>query len=240
VGMRHWWRALAWWLLLSLPAWAQVPDSSLAAGLGWLEQGRSALDQQTLVQARDYFSQLISKNRNDPEYFYQLARVDAYRVDAYRAHADSNNAEATLKQAISEVQRAIDLDDKSAKSHSLLADLYGRKISMGGFMAGSRYGPKSDEENKRARRLAPNDPQVLASWGREYLNAPSLFGGDVHKAIESFRAATQADPANDENFVWLSLAYRKSGDDAAADKALQEALRLNPRSVFARSAAKGK
>jgi tetratricopeptide (TPR) repeat protein len=227
-------------LLLSIPGLTQVADSSLAAGLGWLEQGRSTLDQQTLVQARDYFSQLISKNRNNAEYFYQLGRVDAYRVDAYRAQGDSNNAEATLKQAISEVQRAIDLDDKSAKSHSLLADLYGRKISMGGFMVGSRYGPKSDEENKRARRLAPNDPQVLASWGREYLSAPSMFGGDVNKAIESFRAATQADPANDENFVWLSLAYRKRGNPGEADKALEQALRLNPRSVFARSAARGR
>jgi tetratricopeptide (TPR) repeat protein len=230
-------------LLLSCAAFAQASDplpSVLAPGLHWLQEGRTTLSQKTLVEARDYFSHLISKDRNNPEYFYQLARADAYRVDAYRVQHDSKNAEATVKQAISEVERAIELNDNSAKAHSLLADLYGRQISIGGFMAGPHYGPKIDAENKKALALDPKDSSVLASRGREYLMAPSMFGGDVNKAIENFREATQADPANDENFVWLSLAYRKAGNSAEAEKAVHEALRLNPESVFARNTEAGK
>jgi tetratricopeptide (TPR) repeat protein len=227
-------------VLFSCAAAAQAPDPSLAPGLHLLQEGRTTLDQKTLVEARDYFSHLISKDRNNSEYFYQLARVDAYRIDAYSAQHDKKNAEATLAQAISEVEHAIELNDRSAKSHSLLADLYGRKISMGGFMVGPRYGPKSDAENKKAFALDPKDPTVLASLGREYLMSPPTFGGDVNKAIVNFRQATEADPANDENFVWLSLAYKKAGNNPDADKALQEALHLNPDSVFAKNTAAGK
>ena len=39
--------------------------------------------------------------------------------------------------------------------------------------------------------------------------------------------------AFDETYVWLAIALRKKGDAAGADQALQEALRLNPRSAFA-------
>jgi Flp pilus assembly protein TadD len=48
----------------------------------------------------------------------------------------------------------------------------------------------------------------------------------------------ELDPKADETFVWLAMALRKKGDSAGADQALQEALRLNPRSVFAKQAAK--
>ncbi len=163
-------RRLTLFLLLACVASAQNSDSPLAPGLQLLKNGRTTLDQKTLVEARDYFSQLISKDRNNAEYFYQLARVDAYRVDAYAGQHDNKNAEATLKQAISEIEHAIEINDKSAKSHSLLADLYGRKINMGGFMVGPHYGPKIDAENKKAFELDPNNSNVLASRGREYLN----------------------------------------------------------------------
>jgi eukaryotic-like serine/threonine-protein kinase len=64
-----------------------------------------------------------------------------------------------------------------------------------------------------------------------------MFGGDVDKAIESFRTSTQIDPKSDETYVRLAIALRKKGDTAGAEQALQEALRLNPRSAFAKSTA---
>jgi len=67
-----------------------------------------------------------------------------------------------------------------------------------------------------------------------------MFGGDVEKAIESFRKSTQLDPRFDETYVWLAIALRKKGDATGADQALQEALRLNPRSMFARQTAGNK
>jgi Flp pilus assembly protein TadD len=64
-----------------------------------------------------------------------------------------------------------------------------------------------------------------------------MFGGDVDKAIASFRQATQLDPKSDEAYVWLAIALRKKGDAAGAEQALQQALQLNPRSAFAKATA---
>ena len=64
-----------------------------------------------------------------------------------------------------------------------------------------------------------------------------MFGGDIHKAIESFRKAATVDPHCDEGFVWLAIAYGKQGDSnaaKAAKAAVDEALRLNNRNVIAR------
>jgi len=41
-------------------------------------------------------------------------------------------------------------------------------------------------------------------------------------------------PQSDETLVWLAIALRKKGDGKGANQPLAEALRLNPRSVFAR------
>ena len=105
------------------------------------------------------------------------------------------------------------------------------------MFAGPKYGPKVQQENQRALEIDAKDPRAYASLGRQYLMAPKMFGGDLEKAIENLRKATQLDPRFDEAFVWLAIALRKKGDNAGADQALQEALRLTPESAFAKSIA---
>jgi tetratricopeptide (TPR) repeat protein len=217
---------------------AQAPDSILAEGVRLLEEGRTTLEEKPLTDAKNYFTQLAQTSKN-PAHFYQLARADSYLMESYAARHESKRAEQALEDAIAAAQHCIGLDDKSAEAHSLLADLYGRKISLGGFLAGPRFGPKIVAENKKALDLAPNDALVYASLGRQYLYAPKMFGGDVGRAIDNFLKATQLDPSSDENFVWLAIAYRKNGDTPHAEKALRQAVQLNPRSAFAKATAAG-
>jgi len=219
---------------LTLLTIAQDPDPALEQGIALLQEARTTLDEKSLSAAAAYFTQLTQKDGNNATYFYYVARVDAYRTDFYDNHKDKKKVELVLDDGISAVQHAISLNDKSAEFHSLLADLYGRKIGFGGMFAGMRYGPKVDAESKRALALDPANPRVYACLGRRYLFAPKMFGGDVNKSVEIFLKATQLDPKFDENFVWLAVAYRKKGDKENADKAFQEALRLNPRSEFAK------
>ena len=217
---------------------AQAPDSTLADGLRLLEEGRTTLAEKPLTDAKTYFSHLAQTSKN-PAYFYQLARANSYLTESYAARHENKRAEQALEDAIAAVQHCLELDDKSADAHSLLADLYGRKISLGGFLAGPRFGPRIVAENKKVLDLAPNDALVCASLGRQYLYAPKMFGGDIGKAIENFVKATQLDPSSDENFVWLAIAYRKSGDAPHSEKALRHAVQLNPRSAFAKATAAG-
>ena len=221
--------------------WTQTApvDADLDAALHLLEEGRTILEEQPLSGARAALTRLAHQHPENALYFYQLARANRYRVEAYAAHGDKKDAERALDEAIANVQQALELNEKSADAHSLLADLYGRKISFGlGMFAGPKYGPKVDAENRRAFELDPNNSVAFASRGRQYLESPKMFGGDVDKAIADFRKATQLDPKSDETFVWLGLALRKKGDNAGADQAVSEALRLNPRNTFAKQTAK--
>jgi tetratricopeptide (TPR) repeat protein len=216
----------------------QAADPEMEQGLHLLEEGRTTLDDSVLTQARDFFTKLTQQHPDNAVYFYELARVNFYHCESYVTHGDKKKGEKALDTAIENAQQSLKLNEKSADTHSLLGDLYGRKISFGmGMIAGPKYGPKAQAENKRALELDANNPRVFASWGREYLNAPKMFGGDLDKAIESFRKSTQLDPNFDETFVWLGIALRKKGDAAGADQALQQALKLNPRSVFAQQTA---
>ena len=196
------------------------------------------MDETALDRAQEYFSKLTQQHPENGAYFYELARVESYRSSAYSRHNDKKKAERALDEAIGSVQQSLKLNDKSADAHSLLADLYGRKIGFGvGMFAGPKYGPKVKAENQRAQELDPNSARVFASLGRQYLMAPHMFGGDIEKAVESLRKSTQLDPNFDETYIWLAIALRKKGDTAGAEQALNEALKLNPRSVFAKSTA---
>ena len=212
---------------------AQINDPELAAGLQLLEEGRTTLADKPLNDAREYFLKLTEKTPGNATGWYELARVDFYRCNAADAHGDKKAAMAAMDSAMEEAQHAIKLNDASADEHSLMADLYGRRIGLGGFMVGAHFGPKIVAENKRALELDGNNPRVFASLGRQYLGAPKMFGGDVDKAIANFQKSVALDPKSDETFVWLAMAERKKGDTAAANKALDEALRLNPQSAFA-------
>jgi len=160
-------------------------------------------------------------------------------MESFAARHENKRAEQALEDAIAAVQHCIQLDDKSADAHSWLADLYGRKISLGGCLAGPRFGPKIDAENKKALELAPGNARVYASLGRQYLYAPKMFGGNIDKASRTSARATQLDSSSDENLVWLAIAYRKNGDAPNSEKALRQAVQLNPRSAFAKATAAG-
>lgn len=71
------------------------------------------------------------------------------------------------------------------------------------------FGPKAKAETVRAFQLDTHNAMAFAAQGRKCLYAPAMFGGDADKAIESFKSATVFAPSDDDNFVWLAIAYRK-------------------------------
>lgn len=202
-----------------------------------LEEGRTLLDASVLNAARNAFAQCAQLDPKNEACVIGLARTEFYLVKAEEAAKHADAAHKMLDNAVSDAQKAVALDDRSANAHALLADLYGAKIT--GMMSGMRYGPKANAEDQRALQLDSNNAFVYAVLGRKYFYSPSAFGGDIDKAIDSFKRAVALDPQADEDFVWLAKAYRKKGDAAHSQEALAQALRLNPRSVFAQRAQSG-
>jgi tetratricopeptide (TPR) repeat protein len=219
-------------------AWGQrqteAPPALLWDGERQLEEGRSTLDEQTLMAARTIFETCIQQDGNNSHCYFDLARADSYLVRVKESQNDKKAAERWLDSAIDNARRFMVFNDRSAEAHALLADLYGSKIGCGGAFDAMRYGPKANAEDQQALQLDANNPRAYAVAGRRYLYSPKMFGGDLDKAIDAFRKATALDPHGDEAFVWLAIAYRKKGDETRAQVAIAEALRLNSRSVLAK------
>ena len=206
-------------------------DDPLAAPL---QSARRKRDPVQLESLRTQLEQRLSQNPNDAVGRYELATVENFLADVAEMRKDKKAAATAVDKGIEAAQRSIQLNEKSADAHSLLADLYGRKIGLGGGMfLGPRFGPKIGEENKRAMALDDKNPLVWASTGRQYLMAPKTFGGNVSKAIDSFKKSLTLDPNQDETWVWLAKAYEKQSDKANARDAIQHALQLNPQSEWA-------
>lgn len=229
-------------MIAGSPVLAQsADDPTMQPAVALLEQGRTARSAQTLTEARNGFSKLIEQHPDNARYFYERALTGSYLADAYAGQGDKKNAGKALDDAINDAQESLKLNEPSADTHSLLADLYGHKIGLGTTMfAGPRFGPKVQSENKRALEIDANNPRVYASLGRQYLEAPKQFGGDLDKAIANFRKSTELDPKSDETWVWLSIALRRKNQQKDADYALNQALQLNPQSAFAKQTAQGK
>ncbi|HEY6267631.1 MAG TPA: hypothetical protein VIX11_04990 [Candidatus Acidoferrum sp.] len=216
-------------------ATVDLADDPLAAAV---DGARRTHDEKQLQSVKAQLEQKIAQNPNDAGFYLDLARVQGYFADVYEMRKDKKAAAEAVDKAIEAVQRSIQLNDKSADAHSLLADLYGRKIGMGnGMFAGPKFGPKVKEENAKAMALDDMNPRVWASLGRQYLMAPKMFGGDVSKAIESFQKSLAIDPSQDETWVWLSKAFQKHGDKPKARDAIQHALTLNPDSPWVKDSA---
>lgn len=215
----------------SVPASAGTEDAAL---LHSIEVARSTRDEAGLQAAARELEARTNREAHQPRDYYLLARVHEYLAETLMSRKDRKAAAAYVDRAITGVQASIDLDEKSADAHSLLADLYGMKIGLGGFTAGAKYGSKVGQETQRALELEPKNPRAWASLGRQTLLAPRMFGGDVEKAIGSFKKSLELDSESDETWAWLARAYDKHGDRAKAREAALRARSLNPASISAR------
>ena len=123
-------------------------DDPLGAAV---EAARKTHDEKQLQSLKAQLEQMIAQNPNDLGIYLELARVHEYFLDVYDMRKDKKAAGEAVDKAIDAAQRSIQLNDKSADADSLLADLYGRKISLGSAMfAGPMFGPKVKEENAKA------------------------------------------------------------------------------------------
>lgn len=198
-----------------------------------LRLGESTLAASDLAAAQAYFES-HEGGMPEAERRYELARIHFGLALMRRFQDEKKEGRAELEEALSWAKKSVEADPSLARTHALLADLWGeRLLGYGGFMAGARFGPKVKEENSKAVSLAPDDPEVLAALGRQYLLAPKAFGGDTGKAVELFTKSLALRPDSDVTYVWLARAYRKQKDREGFQKSLQAALRLQPKNFQA-------
>jgi cytochrome c-type biogenesis protein CcmH/NrfG len=116
----------------------------------------------------------------------------------------------------------------SALAHTYQVMTFAKKLN------GPLLGPKMSQTIKRALELDPANFQALLLEAQGFLDPPAVFGGDIPKAIDILTGLAQQFPDSDQVFYQLGRAYAKAKDNARARKALDNALKLNPRNPFAR------
>lgn len=157
-----------------------------------------------------------------------------------RAAGDLQAAEALLRQAVHKAPTSA----AAATNHGLLLSELGRNeeavtlqrraVAMAPGMAAAwtnlalalrQWGDEAGAEQaqSKAHSLDPHSPQAWVAAGMS-AQAVGLLGQAVH----AYRAAIRADRNLPEAWINLALALHETGDTAACQQALDEALRLRP------------
>ncbi|GEM_PF-3517399 len=208
-----------------------MPDLDKAAQ--WLEEGRSTLDAGPLTAAQQAYEGYANTGTVTFNCCFNLARVYYYMTFMYELNKHRDDAKRSLDTGLKWGLRASGINNQSPEVHALLADMYVRKILVGDFFTPMDCGPKGGAEKDKAVKLGPDNPRVLAMQGRCSLFAPPIFGGDVHKALTYFKKSLELEPGSDETYFWLAKAYRNLNDHSDFEKAIQAALKLNPKNILA-------
>ena len=105
-------------------------------------------------------------------------------------------------------------------------------------MKGMYLGYKSNSNMSDAMANAPDSPLVIKLYAGSKLYTPSMFGGDIEEAQESFVKAVEKFeeiPSNLTNnwlyldaLAHLGISYFKNGDEVNAEKTFKKALEVEP------------
>jgi DNA-binding winged helix-turn-helix (wHTH) protein/tetratricopeptide (TPR) repeat protein len=157
------------------------------------------------------------------EEFRRAIAVDARFSEPHAALAESlvrrmemtSDVNAAVEaEARGEAARALELDPQSSLAHAARASV---RFVLDRDMAGA------EQSFRRAIELDPSIPSVRRRYG--YLLAAN---GRFSEAIANTRAAAELAPTSSSTFADLGWIELLAGDQPAAERALREALRLDP------------
>lgn len=235
-----------------MPRWSQTYDRDFTEVLKL--QDEIAIKVVREVETDAFFSEIISRKtlRNPEAYTAFLRGVDAWE------RADQQSGE----QAISDFQRALDLDPAFADAASALASTY---VFFGnfGFMPPAVAYEKARNAADRALKLDPNQygaHQALSRIHIEYdwdwpaaerevqLAKPlafigldstqgdwpelSLTLGRWDDALKLVNASVATDPLDPNSYSWLGFVELRRGRLTQAEAAFRRALELSPTFTF--------
>lgn len=190
-----------------LPA-AQAGFASVLAGS--VLDNFSDAPEADLRRADDLVSKVLDVDPNNPYAHYIKAQI-------YRAQAQDLGMQDRFKPAIAEYETVIALDpnDYGAISHLARA-----KILIG---APAEAIPLLE----RAMRISPHDSDF--AWYQYRMGLAHLLLGHTDEAIQWYEKAIPSYPFLDNAYVELGAALSLKGDRVAAQAALAEAARRNPK-----------
>lgn len=195
----------------------------------------SARDRQDLAALQTIISrnqQAAQANTKSAEAQYQLALANSYAAEVAMELRDKRKAEAFAEAGIDAAQKAVAANGGDAEYHRVLGGLCGQVIPASPLLGGLKYGQCAQEELNKAIQLNGNLALAYVSRGVGYTYLPASFGGGVDLALKDFNRAIALDPKLADAYLWKGVALRKISQNAAARKAFQKALELDPNRLW--------
>ena len=205
----------------------------MAAGMDDLCAARDRQDLAALDRVIEQ-SKAAAADPKAADAHYKLALADSYAAEVAMELRQKKKSEAYAEAGMEAAQKALAGNDGNAEYHRLMGQLCGQVIPANPLMGALKYGPCARDEITKALQL--NDKLALAYVSRGVGNyyLPASMGGGVDVALKDFDKAVALDPKLSDAYLWKGITLRKANRNAEAKKALEQALQVNPRRLWAK------
>ncbi|WP_203363924.1 hypothetical protein [Bacillus sp. REN10] len=138
--------------------------------------------------------------------------VNNFTMDGEAKEAFILIDEGKIDQAITLLEENAN-SKQTADSFAWLAAAYGKKIdSTENITEIMTFNKKMINSLNTAFSIKSDSLEATFVRGNKYLNTPSMFGGDVKKALEDFQKCLNSGIVNEDLYAAAAEAYRKIGD----------------------------
>ena len=142
-------------------------------------------------------------------------------------HENAGHSKENLLAAISEYERAVAIDPEFAEAHAQLGRMH-VQIKWYRFDLSANRMRISKKSIDRAMTLKPNNAIVRVARGKYYYHGFRDYG----RALSDFTIARELAPGNTSAIYNIGLIYRRLGDYEKSILNIEQAIKIDPRSVL--------
>lgn len=111
-------------------------------------------------------------------------------IGYYFGTRQKKNAREWIRSADDQLDELLEKHPNDARLHSLKAAFSAFSLGLAIYKA-PILGPRIEKSIQQAFKLNPEEPSYWLENGNSLYNRPEIFGGDKHKAIESYKRSLQ-------------------------------------------------
>ena len=244
-------RTLAIWFFLAATL-ARADENSnrfTADGIKEFTAAYQMWDAAGFAKAAELFGQACALAPGSGTNFYWKGVAEFHQLlQSIDSPAGTNRTDVAkqIKKTIHTLTTAVQLNERDAESHALLATVYGISISASPARA-LWLGPRVLKHQKEALRLCPTNPRVQYLTGMNQYHGPGLLGGKAEAlqhllkaeqlfADEAGRPGGPLDPrwGRSTCLTFTGKTYDALGQPVKAKTYFHKALEVNPQDQLAR------
>ncbi len=157
----------------------------------------------------------------------QTVAMDARNAEAHFLLGEVLYAFADYQQASEEANKAVTLDDSKSDYHLLLGNCLSGLVDSAGVFKKMSLARQIKAEFERAVALNPQNIAAHTALVEFYIQAPSIAGGSLDKAVEQVRQISALDAA--EGHYAMAVFYLDQKKLAEAEQEYKAAIAADPK-----------